>query len=1044
VKRVLPLILISVSCAWSQVNENNLPSTSTLSDTDKVRVVQGGVSKSAPAGVVRDTTVAHILDRTIVGGNILQLPTPSALTYLQINPDNSVSLLTGPEFLASIGAGSATMTIREIDGDPNVSFSELRVPDGTLSVLGPGIVQLTYGTGTGTGGGTWGSITGTLSAQTDLQSALDAKQSLDSDLTAIAAAGTQTYGISLLGTANVTAAQTLLGLVPGTNVQPFSLHLTDLADGTLTGSKVGTGIDAGNITTGFLSLANGGLGVNANGFGNGLLGLISGATADIDTMAKFSSALGVTGTPSGSTVLRGDGTWGAAAGGAITVREEDSTPSVASVSEIRVTNGSLTDNGSGSISLNLTGGAGGGDAISDISSSTSQQIALFNGTTGKHLTNYTGTGILSATSGVIGTASTTGSGSVVLSNGPTLVGPQLGSASASSLTSPIFQSNASDPADTGIVRLGNNQAIAWESSPTGTDKTLLVDASNILIYNGTFSATAFEEGSTPVPNATDNLSFFAPTTSAQLNSIITDNNGSGLLVFDTSPTLTTPTVSGVLTLNNGLAYADASMAANSVDTGEMNNTKSVAADTTFTFSATPAAGSIFGLQLTNSDVSPHTITIPSSKSDALGGAARTAFTLAAGSSVYLKWRHEGSGVYTIWGEPSTISDLAADLVPDTAADYVMTWDASAGSHKKVALNLLPSGSGDSILVNTAPVVDADFQSTGDISFVAAGSGPTVVTANVNSNSIALTTDTTGDYVANLTAGLGLTGTVTGEGSTPTIALDTSALLSGNHTLGSGEVRFGSSGIIFEGSSADTIEGYLSAANPTSSDKTWTLPDASGTIILSGHTFTGNVTGTLGAGGTTTLTITGNAVDGSNIAMGSDAQGDILYYNGTDYARLAAGTAGSVLQTGGAGANPSWVNSASSSQTLLNKDLTSDTNVLPAEMIVAASDETTALTTGTAKVTFRMPYAMTVTAVRASLTNAQASGSLLAVDINEAGTTILSTKLSFNNGSKTTVGAATPAVISDSTLADDAEVTVDIDTVGTSGASGLKVTLIGTR
>lgn len=40
--------------------------------------------------------------------------------------------------------------------------------------------------GGGGGGGTWGSITGTLSSQTDLQTALDAKQPLDSDLTTLA------------------------------------------------------------------------------------------------------------------------------------------------------------------------------------------------------------------------------------------------------------------------------------------------------------------------------------------------------------------------------------------------------------------------------------------------------------------------------------------------------------------------------------------------------------------------------------------------------------------------------------------------------------------------------------------------------------------------------------------------------------------------------------------------------------------------------------------------------------------------------------------
>ncbi len=38
-----------------------------------------------------------------------------------------------------------------------------------------------------------------------------------------------------------------------------------------------------------------------------------------------------------------------------------------------------------------------------------------------------------------------------------------------------------------------------------------------------------------------------------------------------------------------------------------------------------------------------------------------------------------------------------------------------------------------------------------------------------------------------------------------------------------------------------------------------------------------------------------------------AQGDILYRDGSALQRLAAGTAGQLLQTGGAGANPSWVN-----------------------------------------------------------------------------------------------------------------------------------------
>lgn len=113
-------------------------------------------------------------------------------------------------------------------------------------------------------------------------------------------------------------------------------------------------------------------------------------------------------------------------------------------------------------------------------------------------------------------------------------------------------------------------------------------------------------------------------------------------------------------------------------------------------------------------------------------------------------------------------------------------------------------------------------------------------------------------------------------------------------------------------------------------------------------------------------------------------------------------------------------------------------------VIACSDETTALTTGTGKVTFRMPTAGTLTAVKATVTTAPA-GSALIVDINEGGTSVLSTKLSVDDGEKTSATAATPAVISDSALADDAEITIDIDQVGSGTAgAGLKVTLYVTR
>jgi len=150
----------------------------------------------------------------------------------------------------------------------------------------------------------------------------------------------------------------------------------------------------------------------------------------------------------------------------------------------------------------------------------------------------------------------------------------------------------------------------------------------------------------------------------------------------------------------------------------------------------------------------------------------------------------------------------------------------------------------------------------------------------------------------------------------------------------------------------------------------------------------------------------------------DLKSEKLKLNGS------GGSADQVLKTDGSG-NVSW-------------------SALPVELGFAVSDETTALTTGTAKITFRMPHAMTLTAVRANVVTAPA-GSALTVDINEGGSTILSTKLTIDAGEKTSTTATTAVGISSSSLADDAEITVDIDAIGSSTAgAGLKIWLIGTR
>jgi hypothetical protein len=120
--------------------------------------------------------------------------------------------------------------------------------------------------------------------------------------------------------------------------------------------------------------------------------------------------------------------------------------------------------------------------------------------------------------GVALSNSVTGTGSMVLSSSPTLVTPTLGAALATSINGLTITSS------TGTLTLTNA-------------KTLSV--SNTLTFTGTDSSSvAFGTGGTVVYTS-NKLSVHAATSSSELAGIISDETGSGALVFGTSPTFTT-------------------------------------------------------------------------------------------------------------------------------------------------------------------------------------------------------------------------------------------------------------------------------------------------------------------------------------------------------------------------------------------------------------------------------------------------------------------------------------------------------------------------
>lgn len=127
---------------------------------------------------------------------------------------------------------------------------------------------------------------------------------------------------------------------------------------------------------------------------------------------------------------------------------------------------------------------------------------------------------------------------------------------------------------------------------------------------------------------------------------------------------------------------------------------------------------------------------------------------------------------------------------------------------------------------------------------------------------------------------------------------------------SGDVTISNAGVTAIGSGV-IVNDDINASAAIAHSKLANLTDSyvlvgNGSNVPTGVAISGDVT--LANTGATTVT---------DLTISSEAQGDILYFNGTNWVRLPAGTSGKVLQTNGAGANPSWETASGGGATIVH-------------------------------------------------------------------------------------------------------------------------------
>jgi len=279
-------------------------------------------------------------------------------------------------------------------------------------------------------------------------------------------------------------------------------------------------------------------------------------------------------------------------------------------------------------------------------------------------------GTLPVANGGTGVTTSTGSGSVVLSTSPTLTTPILGTPQSGTLSSCTGL-----PISSGVSGLGTNVATALGTN-VGSAGAFVVNGGALgTPSSGTLSSCSGLPISTGVSGLGTNVAtFLATPSSANLAAAVTDETGTGALVFANTPTLVTPNIGAATGTSVNLSGAG-TFGGNLTVSGTGVNTFNVGAGTSV-------------ISLNSTAASPTWLAFTSGATT-LASIARTGndFIISGGNSgASLKLTYGATQTATITGNLTVSgtgnSSVAGNLgIGTTAPSYILDVQSAAPSFR---------------------------------------------------------------------------------------------------------------------------------------------------------------------------------------------------------------------------------------------------------------------------------------------------------------------------------------------------------------------------